>query len=140
MAEYPHARHRGVPKFMAAIAAFVVSGGAYVANTGTAEAAIQCDGTITANVAVLDSPTVFNRLGAQNPNWITYALLRDVVEAIEGPLELNPCHNDMDADCALAKIYAPKNKWNKVNLAIKQTLDCIRVSDLMNTSIKKEMA
>jgi hypothetical protein len=35
--------------------------------------------TITANVVVFDSPTVFNRLGAQNPNWITYALRRDVV-------------------------------------------------------------
>ena len=38
-------------------------------------------GTITANVVVLDNPTVFNRLGAQNPNWITYALERDVVVA-----------------------------------------------------------
>ncbi|MDH3642034.1 MAG: hypothetical protein OES38_08045 [Gammaproteobacteria bacterium] len=28
---------------------------------------------------VLDNPTVFNRLGAQNPNWITYALQRDVI-------------------------------------------------------------
>jgi hypothetical protein len=42
---------------------------------GFAEANI-CVGkqTITANVVVLDNPTVFNRLGAQNPNWITYAL------------------------------------------------------------------
>jgi len=46
-----------------------------------AKAAIDCSREITANVAVLDSPTVFNRLGAQNPNWITYALLRDVVQA-----------------------------------------------------------
>jgi len=43
--------------------------------------AVQCDRTITANVVVLDNPTVFNRLGAQNPNWITYALQRDVVDA-----------------------------------------------------------
>jgi len=57
--------------------------------------------------------------------------IADVVEAIEGPLELNPCNNDTDADCALAKIYAPKNKWNKVNVAIKKTLDGIRVSDLI---------
>ena len=46
-----------------------------------AKAGITCTQQITANVAVLDSPTVFNRLGAQNPNWITYALLRDVVQA-----------------------------------------------------------
>jgi hypothetical protein len=36
--------------------------------------------TITAKVVVLDNPTVFNRLGAQNPNWITYSLRRDVVQ------------------------------------------------------------
>ena len=53
-----------------------------VLGTGrTAQAAPYCDAsnTITANVVVLDNPTVFNRLGAQNPNWITYALKRDVI-------------------------------------------------------------
>lgn len=57
--------------------------------------------------------------------------IADVVEAIEGPLELSPCLNDTDLTCTLAAIYAPKNKWNKVNVAIKQTLDRIRVSDLI---------
>jgi len=57
--------------------------------------------------------------------------IADVVEAIEGPLELAPCVNDDDNDCALAKLYAPQNKWNKVNIAIKKTLDGIRVSDVM---------
>jgi hypothetical protein len=52
---------------------------ATLAAGNTAKAAIQCDATITANVVVLDNPTVFNRLGAQNPNWITFALKRDVV-------------------------------------------------------------
>ena len=51
---------------------------------GGAEAAITCDQTITADVVVLDNPTVFNRLGAQNPNWITYALRRDVVDVRTG--------------------------------------------------------
>ena len=41
-----------------------------------AQAAVSCTDTITANVVVLDAPTVFNRLGAQNPNWISYALER----------------------------------------------------------------
>jgi len=59
--------------------------------------------------------------------------IADVVEAIEGPLELAPCHNDNENDCALAKMYAPKNRWNTVNVAIKSTLDSIRVSDLITT-------
>ena len=49
-----------------------------------AKAAVLCTDTITANVVVLDNPTLFNRLGAQNPNWITYALERDVVHWDDG--------------------------------------------------------
>jgi hypothetical protein len=33
---------------------------------------------------VLENPTVFNRLGAQNPNWITFALRRDVIDLNTG--------------------------------------------------------
>ena len=66
--------------------------------------------------------------------------ISDVVEAIEGPLELSPCHNDIDENCALAKLYAPKNKWNKVNVAIKKTLDNIRVIDLVPSPKNKEIA
>ena len=64
----------------------------------------------------------------------------DVVEAIEGPLQLAPCSNDYQADCQLAKLYAPQNRWNKVNMAIKETLDKIRVQDLVvnNKTIIKE--
>jgi hypothetical protein len=39
----------------------------------------QCERTITANVVLIENPTVFNRLGAQNPNWFTFALRRDAV-------------------------------------------------------------
>ncbi|MGD8931223.1 MAG: hypothetical protein PVI52_01545, partial [Chromatiales bacterium] len=54
--------------------------------------AVQCGRTITANVVVLDNPTVFNRLGAQNPNWISYALQRDVVDAVtQIPCSQAPC-------------------------------------------------
>jgi hypothetical protein len=58
-----------------------------------AKAKVQCtNGTITANVVVLDNPTVFNRLGAQNPNWITYALERDVVDkATKVPCSKTTC-------------------------------------------------
>jgi len=54
--------------------------GAGALGTGTeARAAVMVLVHVTAKVVVLDNPTVFNRLGAQNPNWITYALRRDVV-------------------------------------------------------------
>ncbi|MBI5342004.1 MAG: hypothetical protein HZB63_01525 [Deltaproteobacteria bacterium] len=47
-------------------------------------AAVTCPNTITADVVVFDTPVMFNRLGAQNPNWITYALERDVVALTPG--------------------------------------------------------
>ena len=110
MAEYPQARRRGARKFIAAIAAFVVSGGVYVADTGTAEA-VTCSRTITANVVVLDNPTLFNRLGAQNPNWITYALERDVVVANRtdpnDPANGTPCS---EANCTAGNVELRPDK------------------------------
>ncbi len=86
MSNHPDAPHRGVQRsYLAATAACVLSAGLYVGGSGTAEAAVSCPQTITANVVVLDNPTVFNRLGAQNPNWITYALKRDVVAIPANP-------------------------------------------------------
>ena len=43
-------------------------------------AAVTCARTLTADVVVFDQPLMYNRLGAQNVNGITYALRRDVVE------------------------------------------------------------
>jgi len=40
--------------------------------------------TVKANVVLLDTPIMFNRLGAQNVNWMTYALRRDVVTGHDG--------------------------------------------------------
>ncbi len=75
----------------ASLAALTLLGASF-ALPGTAEAAVSCTATITANVVVLDNPTVFNRLGAQNPNWITYALKRDVVDkATQVPCTQTAC-------------------------------------------------
>ena len=49
-----------------------------------AQAAFSCTNTVTAKVVILDTPILFNRLGAQNVNWMTYALRRDVVAGLEG--------------------------------------------------------
>jgi hypothetical protein len=67
----------------------------FVASLGAgknAYAAVQCNTTIEANVVVFDNPTIFNRLGAQNPNWIMYALERDVVDkASQVPCSQTAC-------------------------------------------------
>jgi hypothetical protein len=35
---------------------------------------------LTADVVAIDHPGVFNRLGAQNVNWMMYALRHDVID------------------------------------------------------------
>src|SRR3990172_12496353 len=58
-----------------------VLAGTFVA--GDAQA-LTCPNTVIAKVVILDTPILFNRLGAQNVNWMTYALRRDVVAGLDG--------------------------------------------------------
>lgn len=53
-----------------------------------AQAAIQCQRTLTANVVAFDQPLMFNRLGAQNVNGMMFALRNDVVDINGTPLSL----------------------------------------------------
>jgi hypothetical protein len=43
-----------------------------------------CERTLVANVAILDQPLMFNRLGAQNINGVIYALQRDIIDLHSG--------------------------------------------------------
>ena len=68
---------------IAALVLTIIAGS--VLAPGAAEAADVCANTVTAEVVVFDTPIMFNRLGPQNPNWITYALERDVVAISAAP-------------------------------------------------------
>ena len=63
-----------------ALAIAAVAGG-LIAFSGAAAAKVSCTAanTLRADVAAIDIPMVFNRLGAQNVNWQMYALWRDLV-------------------------------------------------------------
>jgi hypothetical protein len=43
-------------------------------------------GTFTADVVLFDTGMLFNRLGAQNPNWMMYALAHDTVDGANNPV------------------------------------------------------
>lgn len=45
----------------------------------SAQAAVTCARTVTADVVAIDQSLIFNRIGAQNVNYMLYALRRDVV-------------------------------------------------------------
>ncbi|MBL0277856.1 MAG: hypothetical protein IPQ24_17605 [Anaeromyxobacter sp.] len=66
------------PRWLGAVLAPLALLGA-LAPASAAAAPVACARTISANVVAIDSPILFNRLGAQNPNWIIYALAHDVV-------------------------------------------------------------
>lgn len=55
--------------------------GVWLGGGELAEAAVQCQRTLVANVVAIDQPLMFNRLGAHNPNGMMYALRGDVVDA-----------------------------------------------------------
>jgi hypothetical protein len=91
--------------------------------------AVQCDRTITANVVVLDNPTVFNRLGAQNPNWITYALERDVVHAT-GPNANVPCRlpDGTTTGCQAGNVMLRPDKRPRPLVVRSAAGDCLTVN------------
>ena len=91
--------------------------------------AVQCDRTITANIVVLDNPTVFNRLGAQNPNWITYALERDVVVANRlnpnDPANGTPCS---EIQCTAGNVELRPDKRPRPLVVRSAAGDCLTVN------------
>lgn len=83
--------------FKAAALAAVLCG----ASLGTNAAVCRPSNTLTADVAALDIPMVFNRMGAQNVNWQMYALWDDLVRISDGersPTPLAPIHGQRPTD------------------------------------------
>jgi len=70
--------------FLSLLGGLILAGSA--GYTSVVEAAVTCTRTVTANVVAIDQPMMFNRLGAQNINYMVYALRRDVVDINELPL------------------------------------------------------
>ena len=54
-----------------------------IAYTGVATAAQCPKSALKADVVAIDHPIIFNRLGAQNVNWMMYALRHDIVDLNE---------------------------------------------------------
>ena len=58
--------------------------------------------------------------------------IKELVEAIEGPVSLTNCLNKNANDCNLFSVCSTKNAWSFVNTAIKDTLDGIKIKDIKN--------
>ncbi len=56
--------------------------------------------------------------------------IKELIEAIEGPVLLTDCLNKNANNCNLFNVCNTKNIWNVVNIAINNTLEGIKVKDI----------
>ena len=58
--------------------------------------------------------------------------IRELIEAIEGPVLLTDCLNKNANNCNLFNVCSTKNIWSFVNIAINDTLENIKITDIKN--------
>lgn len=63
--------------------------------------------------------------------------LTDVIEAIEGPLEVMGCTSEKNIRCKEKDMCALKDVWQEVQLTITEALDSITLEDLCNRTTSK---
>ena len=56
--------------------------------------------------------------------------IRELIEAIEGPVLLTDCLNKNANNCNLFNVCNTKNIWNFVNIEINNTLENIKIKDI----------
>jgi len=57
-----------------------------------------------------------------------------IVEVVEGPIAVNGCVDGAHDPCSVANCCFMSNQWNKVNSAIRSTLEGISLADLIDPS------
>lgn len=57
--------------------------------------------------------------------------VRELIEALEGPVAVTSCVEDNNTACGISHICQMKGKWSRVNQAIIATLDTMNLTDLL---------
>jgi FeS assembly SUF system regulator len=55
-----------------------------------------------------------------------------IIEAVDGPIALTDCVDDGEHDCAVQSLCPMHGGWNKINKAMKQALEGVYLSDLVD--------
>ena len=58
--------------------------------------------------------------------------VKELIEAIEGPVSLTDCIDNNARNCNLFDVCITKHTWSLVNNAIRETLEGIKVKDISN--------
>ncbi len=64
---------------------------------------------------------------ARGPEAISVA---EIIAAVEGPVAMTTCATGGAADCALHSTCSARQKWQRINLAIHQTLEGISLAEM----------
>ena len=67
---------------------------------------------------------------ARGPGDISAA---DIIDALEGPVSITEC-SAIDSQCEHEGVCSVGNAWQRVNVAIRQALDDVSLSDLLQTN------
>lgn len=54
----------------------------------------------------------------------------DIVTAIEGPIAVTECQMDAGSNCCIEPMCSARQKWNRINQVIHQTLDDISLAEM----------
>lgn len=57
----------------------------------------------------------------------------DVIDALEGPVSITECSAD-DSNCDFAAVCSVGGAWQRINVAIRRSLDDVSLADLLRTS------
>ena len=61
--------------------------------------------------------------------------IKELIEAIEGPVSLTDCLGSNTNNCNLFDVCITKNTWSIVNNAVKDTLENIKIKDISNNNV-----
>ena len=56
--------------------------------------------------------------------------IKDIIEAIEGPVAITKCSETNDSNCSLLNSCITKNIWTQVNHSVIKTLQDIKINDI----------
>tara|TARA_S200000501_G_C20808954_1_gene737482 strand:+ start:535 stop:915 length:381 start_codon:yes stop_codon:yes gene_type:complete len=56
--------------------------------------------------------------------------IKDIIEAVEGPVAITRCLEIKDKSCNLLDLCITKNVWNQVNNSVMRTLQSIKINDI----------
>ena len=91
--------------------------------------------TVNKILALLVKAKILNPLRGSNGGYFPAKnfkdiSMKDIIEAIEGPVAITKCLEVKDRSCSLMDSCITKNVWTQVNAKVMKTLQNIKINDI----------